>query len=135
MDPGADGIAAGSVKNQGARVTIYLEETTYSPSTVPDDPIETNPVSPTDPSGVPDPTPGEDPAVTPDGNPSVTPESESPAQPDPTSSGSTDEENSAPGQNTPDPALKSKTALWIVIGVVAIAAAGTVAFFALKKKK
>lgn len=135
MAPGADGILADTVNNQGAKLTIYLEEVNYVP---PEDVVET-------PDGGvfddPEENPYEDadkePGKTPDERPSVTPNTDAAEKPG-TDSAVT------PGDNTPNgegkspmqkpAASKGKAALWIVIGVVAVATAGTGVFFVLKKK-
>ena len=128
MAPGADGVVTGLAKNQGAKLTIYLEEVTYIP---PEDVTETPDSGATD-------TPGENPSENPGENPSVTPGGDSTENPGTDGSVTPDGTNpkgEEPALDRNVPASKGNAVLWIVIGVVAAAAAGAGVYIILKKKK
>ena len=136
MAPGADGIVTGLAKNQGVKLTVYLEDVSYIPpenvTETPDGGTTNQPGE--NPGENPNENPGENPeetpSVTPGGEPADKPDTDGAVKPDGTTPKG---EAHTPDQDTAE--SKGNAALWIVIGVVAVATAGTGVYIILKKKK
>jgi hypothetical protein len=126
----------GLAKNQGVRLTVYLEDVSYIPpgnaTETPDGGTTNHPgeAPGENPNENPGENPEETPSVTPSGEPADKPETDGAVKPDGTIPKG---EAHTPDQDTAE--SKRNAALWIAIGVVAIAAAGAGAFFVRKYKK